>query len=747
MSKSDQYTKLLRRQIRKNFGGIENVPEELLPFLDVINDSYDHYEQNHRMLQNTVEVSSLELTESNEQLLSETKRQQLILQALKNSIRDLSSGEVEGDDEHDVLSIIDILHGEIQSRKIAESQIQLSEIKYRGIIENLSLGMIETNSEDLITKAYAQFIEMTGYSEEELVGKNPVEVFGSELMKSQIEKQRDLRKQGQASAYESLIKHKDGSDVWVLISAAPIKDHNGEVVGTIGLHFNITGRKSMESDLIQARENAEAALEARERFLANISHEIRTPMNAIIGMSGLLEETELTSTQEQYRSSIAKAGDNLLVIINDLLDLSKMSAGKFTVEKIPFEVAEVAEQVSQTVEFKTQEKGLFLNFDIDEGISPWLLGDPIRLNQILINLVGNAVKFTNKGGVTIGIHKTQELEESQKVIFSVTDTGTGIEKSKLKSIFESFVQEDDSTSRNFGGTGLGLSISSQLVSLFGGQLKVESEKGKGSKFFFEIELQKSEAPITAKSSEFTDYEAIKGMRILLVEDNEMNRVLANAVLQKWELKVDEAVNGQIAVDMLSSKEYDMVLMDMQMPVLDGIGATKAIRQELKLDIPVVALTANALQSETKKCLEAGMNAYVCKPYKPDELLKVIHLARMCSQASLYTAEHAYGALSAFHADREKQQELLKTIVESFEEEAAKFEEAVVEMDLVKATSHSHNLRPGIGFVGMESLKTCLEWFEISGIQRTDLFAQMNGVFISNVLKKALKKLKVVLASA
>lgn len=191
----------------------------------------------------------------------------------------------------------------------------------------------------------------------------------------------------------------------------------------------------------------------------------------------------------------------------------------------------------------------------------------------------------------------------------------------------------------------------------------------------------------------------------------------------------------------------MVLMDMQMPVLDGIGATKAIRQELKLDIPVVALTANALQSETKKCLEAGMNAYVCKPYKPDELLKVIHLARMCSQASLYTAEHAYGALSAFHADREKQQELLKTIVESFEEEAAKFEEAVVEMDLVKATSHSHNLRPGIGFVGMESLKTCLEWFEISGIQRTDLFAQMNGVFISNVLKKALKKLKVVLASA
>ncbi len=737
------YSKLLSRQIRKHFGSQDNVPENLHAFLNMIDNSYEHYEQNHKFLQHTVEISSTELSETNAKLLEDTQKQKSILLALKKTVQDLSSSnKSSGQDEDDVLSIIDVLQAEIHNRKVAESKIQLSEIKYRGIIENLSLGMIETDRNGMVTKAYPQFLEMTGFSEKELLGRNPLDVFGTDKLKSQISSLLEKRKQGLSSAYETVIKHKDGSLIWVLISEAPITDVQGKVVGSIGLHFNISDRKAMESDLIHAREGAEAALQAREQFLTNISHEIRTPMNAIIGMSSLLGSTPLNEKQKQYQSSITMAATNLMVIINDLLDLSKMSAGKFKVEKLPFKLDEVLHQVQKTIEFKTEEKGLQFNIRRDKNASMWFLGDPIRLNQVLVNLIGNSVKFTSTGGIAVDVELLSESNASQRLRFSVEDTGTGIETAKLESIFESFTQEDETISSNFGGTGLGLTISRQLVNLFGGKIQVESEKGKGSRFFFDIDLELSEAPAELlDASHDVDHSNMKGMRFLLVEDNEMNRLVARAVLKQWDVELTECENGQEAVDLIKQENYDIVLMDMQMPVLGGIGATKIIREELNSTIPIIALTANALQSESLKCKEAGMDAYLCKPYHREELLKVVHLANLCNPASIELNQKRIKAFIEESENKEEAENVFQEVVARLKKEVEFFGKAVEETDFTQASVSSRKIRMTLEPLGMTGLVNSLKWFEISVLNRSDLFAPMNAVFIATLLKKALKLLQ------
>jgi PAS domain S-box-containing protein len=742
------YSRLLKRQIRRHFGAEDQVPDKLRPFLNAVDDSYAHYEQNHKLLQHTVEVSSIELSETNEKLLEEASRQNLVLKALRNSLRELKNQtEYTEKDDEDVLAIIDMLQTEIQNRKHAESRIQLSEVKYRGIIENLSLGMIETDIDGKVTKVYPQFLEMTGYTSQELIGNYPQEFFGIVERVPQVLSELKKRKQGIASAYESVIRHKNGELIWVLISGAPITNVDGEIVGTIDLHFNISGRKAMELELIEARVSAELALKARERFLANISHEIRTPMIAVIGMSSLLGGTDLNSKQRLYQTSISTASNNLLVIINDLLDLSKMSAGEFKVEKLPFELDEVIEHVQRTNKFKSEEKALFFELSKDPQLSTWLLGDPVRLNQVLVNLIGNAIKFTDVGGVNVGVKLISETQKMQKVRFSVEDTGIGIGADKLKYIFESFTQEDDTTSRDYGGTGLGLSISNQLVQLFGGEIEVESEKGKGSRFFFDLDMEVTNPPQKViNKAQFSDTSPVKGMRILLVEDNEMNRLMARSVLELWDAKITECENGQLAVDALKENDFDLVLMDMQMPVLDGVSATKTMR-EAGVTIPIIALTANVLQSESVKCRDAGMNAYVCKPYHPHELLKVINLASMCSKTSLDGANKSMAEFLETSADDLNTKKRLLEIVSVFESEALVFTEAVAENDLTKASVASMKIRPNIELVGMHNLAQCLEWFEVSAVNRSDLFAPMNGVFIASVMKKALKMLRVMLPSS
>jgi signal transduction histidine kinase len=384
----------------------------------------------------------------------------------------------------------------------------------------------------------------------------------------------------------------------------------------------IKERKKIEKDLVKAREIAETSLETRKIFLANISHEVRTPLNAIIGMSGILADSPLNDDQREYLEAIRASSEGLLVIINDILDLTKMESGKLQLEQIPFSIDHALKPVMRGFGVKAQQKNIQLTIERDVTIPDYVKGDPTRIVQVLSNLISNSIKFTHEGSVKLIIRNKGNERDQYLIQFTVVDTGVGIEDSKLSAIFDEFTQEDASISRRYGGTGLGLPIAKNLVEIMGGTLDVESIKDKGSAFTFTIPLTKTEKPIVRDLGFGADKD-LTGKSVLLIEDNEINRFLASTLLKKWNASYTMAVNGIDAIQYLEKKHFDVVLMDLQMPEEDGFQSTHRIRSVLKLNTPIIALTANALESERISCLDAGMNDYLSKPYSPDDLYSVI----------------------------------------------------------------------------------------------------------------------------
>jgi signal transduction histidine kinase len=375
---------------------------------------------------------------------------------------------------------------------------------------------------------------------------------------------------------------------------------------------------------------AEQSEKFKQQFLANMSHEIRTPMNSVIGLTNLLIKTPLEEQQRKYMNVIKKSSENLLVIINDILDLSKIEAGKMDFEQIPFSLSETIETVYHTLLFKAEDKNLFFKTEIHPSVPKTLMGDPTRLNQILINIAGNAIKFTETGGVTVDVREINRHGNQSMLQFSIIDTGIGISEESVGKIFESFSQASSDTTRKFGGTGLGLTISKQLVELQGGKIQVKSELGKGTTFSFTIPYligEESEIGKRKDSENDTKPEDLQSIRILLVEDNPFNQMVAVDTLSDLikDLTIDIAENGKIAVDMASKSDYNIVLMDIQMPEMDGFEATKQIRklQAPKNNIPILAMTANVTSEEVAKCFECGMNAYISKPFDTQDLLNKI----------------------------------------------------------------------------------------------------------------------------
>ena len=466
---------------------------------------------------------------------------------------------------------------------------------------------------------------MSGFSLNELIDKHPTDLFLMGENAEMLKQKNELRKEGASDAYEVVVRNKRGEARWWLVSGAPMYNDIGTLIGSIGIHLDITAQKELELNLEKARKEALYSAEVKETFLANMSHELRTPLNGIMGMVRELIRKSINETESRQLESVFFAAEHLLNILNDILDLSRIDAGKMQIEKIGFRFNETILRAVDVINSKAEEKGLKIIQELPEEAGEILLGDPHRIKQILINIIGNSIKFTESGYIKIQMTVEKFTGDQRWVRIRIKDTGIGMDPGFMDNLFKKFVQEDASIVRKFGGTGLGLSITKELIELMGGTIAVQSAKGVGTEMTLTFPFRtgsESDLPKSADQSELPAGE-IEGYRVLLVEDNELNQQVATMTLSHFGLKVEVANNGKEAVEMLATEAFDIVLMDVQMPIMDGYEASRTIRNELHLEVPIIALTANALKGESDKCLSAGMNDFITKPFDEGTMLKTM----------------------------------------------------------------------------------------------------------------------------
>jgi PAS domain S-box-containing protein len=493
----------------------------------------------------------------------------------------------------------------------------------RSLIEANLNSIIVIDQTGKITDTNQVFIDIAGKDRKAILESYCFDYFTDPQEVKAVCKQ--IFEVGYINDYELTITDHKEKDV--LFNGFVYKDKDENVLGAILMARSIEKQKAIEHELREAKviaenatkiaedatKTAEDAVKSKQQFLSNMSHEIRTPMNAIIGFTKVVLKTELTAKQKEYLTAIKISGDALIVLINDILDLAKVDAGKMIFEKTPFKLALSVTAMLHLFETKIQEKNLKLITNYDKRIPEVLVGDPTRLHQIVLNLVSNAVKFTNKGKILVSVQLLSQDDEQVTIEFSVSDSGIGVPTDKMEKIFENFQQAYSGSSKIYGGTGLGLAIAKQLVESQGGTIQVKSEINKGATFSFILDFQKTTAEAVLEPEIIELSRDIKDTKILVVEDMELNQLLMKTLLDDFGFECDITANGKLAIEKLKTKTYDIILMDLQMPEMDGFEATEYIRNTMKSQVPIIALTADVTTVDVEKCKAVGMNDYMAKP--------------------------------------------------------------------------------------------------------------------------------------
>jgi PAS domain S-box-containing protein len=516
---------------------------------------------------------------------------------------------------------------DITEKKRWELSLQESEEKFRTIFESFQDIYYRTDIYGKLTMISPSGCELTGFTREEIIGKHIAEFYVNPIRQSRLI--RELLKTGSVKNYENNMILKDGAILKTISNIRLIFDKDNKPSAVEGVVRDITYIKQAQEDLLHAKDIAERSLKVKETFLANMSHEIRTPMNGIIGMIDLLNETTLDLDQKKYVQTVKKSSETLLTILNDILDLSKIEAGKMQLRLAPVSVESIIEKLYALFYQQASAKNIMLIYSISPEIPKYLLADEIRLLQILSNLTSNSIKFTDKGSVKINMMLQEKNENSHKIKVEVIDTGIGISEENLKVLFESFSQVDNSSTKSHGGTGLGLVISKELCKMMNGEIGVQTKIGEGSTFWFTFEAEEAQfyaetkllkEPISRIENNFKTIHP----KILIVDDNSVNQLVASEILKKSGCEVDVAENGLIAIQKVKEHRYDLIFMDIQMPQMDGLTATRKIRK-LKIpdQAPIIAMTAYSMKEDKERFLLGGMDDYLSKPIKAENLIKKV----------------------------------------------------------------------------------------------------------------------------
>ncbi len=600
-------------------------------------------------------------------------------------------------------------------------QIRKAEEAYRQLVESANDIIFSTDSNGHFTYVNPKGLLISGYSSEELIGLNFTKLIVEEFRKKAILiYQNQMINKESDSYFEYDIVSKKGERISLGQNVKLIFE-KGVATGFLSIARDITAQKKLQNDLEEANQIAQASAKAKERFLANMSHEMRTPLNAVIGLSNLLKETDLKLGQIDYVTKINSAAGSLLMLVNDILDLSKIESGKLELNEGEFVLRKSLNTILSSASYQAQEKELKLRLSIDEKLDKSYVGDELRLCQILINLTNNAIKFTTFGGVHIQVKLIDEQKTHHRINIAVTDTGKGIAPEALERIFEDFNQENASISTEYGGTGLGLSISQNLVEVLGGQLKVDSILGEGATFHFNLTLQridqsaeKATKKLPKKRSDWNN------VTILVVEDNEVNQFVVKETIQTWGGTTDIASDGREAINWLMKKTYDLILMDMRMPVMDGIETTTYIRRQLKLQIPIIAFTANAMKQEREHCFAIGMNDYVAKPFQKNELKQKIEqflppekiMDKSFEEPSKEIIVEPIFTLERLEALSQGNPDFISRLLTIFKEDTEE------QLTLIKKTNDAdelsqiaHKMKPSIDYISNEHVKQLIRKIE------------------------------------